>query len=62
MEVPHILKKGKMMETLEIFHIYKETKVANQINDKNRVTQNVLFDTIIMKQTNRGHPSLPSQP
>ena len=62
MEVLHTVKKGKMMDTLEKFHIYKETKLENQINDKNTVTQNILFDTIIQKHTRRGHPSLPTQP
>jgi len=26
MEVVHVKKKGKMLDTLEGFHIYKETK------------------------------------
>ena len=34
MKVLHIVKKGKMMDTLEKFVIYKETKLWNQINDK----------------------------
>jgi hypothetical protein len=62
MEVPYVVKKGKMKDTLEKFHIHRETKVANQINDKSTIKQKVLFDTIIKKQANRGHPSLPSQP
>jgi len=33
MEIVHITRKGKMMDTLEGFHIYKETKAGNQIND-----------------------------
>ena len=62
MEVINIVKKGKIMDTLEKFHIYKETKLENQINDKNTITQNILFDTIIQKHTGRGHPFLPTQP
>jgi len=34
MEVVHMTKKGKKLNTLESFHIYKETKASNQINDK----------------------------
>ena len=36
MEVVHVTKKGKMLDTLEGFHIYKETKASNQINDKTK--------------------------
>jgi len=35
MEVVHVIKKGKLMDTLECFHIYKETKADNQINETN---------------------------
>jgi hypothetical protein len=34
MDILHITNKGKMMNNLERFHIYKETKIYNQINDK----------------------------
>ena len=37
MEVLHIKKKGKIMNTLERFHIYNETKLDNQINDNSMV-------------------------
>ena len=36
-----------MMNTLENFHIYQQTKQDNQLNDKNTVTKNILFDAII---------------
>ena len=45
------------MDTREKFHIYKETKLDNQINDRNTVTRNILFDTIIKTKTGRGHPA-----
>ena len=35
------------MNTLENFHIYQQTKQDNQINDKNTVTKNILFDATI---------------
>jgi len=39
-------KKGKSMDMVEKFHIYKETRNSNQINDKNTVKSNTIFDTI----------------
>ena len=41
------------MDTLERFHIYKETEMENQINDKNTVAQNIIFDTLLQKYTSR---------
>jgi len=35
-----------MMYTLEGFHIYKETKAGNQINDRLTVRENEIFETI----------------
>ena len=40
MEILHTMKKGKLMDTWEKFHIYEETKLGSQINDKNTVSQN----------------------
>ena len=34
MKILHTIKKGKIMNTLENFHIYQQTKQDNQINDK----------------------------
>ena len=53
MEVLYTVKKGKMIDTLEKFHMYKETKLDNQINDRNIVTRNILFDTIIQTRTGK---------
>ena len=50
------------MDTLERFHVYKETKLENKINDRNTITQNILFDAIIQKESSRGHPQQPTQP
>ena len=52
----HTINKGKIMDTLERFHIYNVTKGNNQINDINTVTQNILFDVLLQKTTSRGHP------
>jgi hypothetical protein len=44
------------MNTLENFHIYQQTQQGNQINDRNTVTRNILFDVVISEQVDRGHP------
>ena len=44
MNVLHSINKGKMMDTLEKFHIYKETKLENQINNKKTVTKYFLHN------------------
>ena len=58
MEVLHITKKGNMIITLERFHICNITKLDNQINDKGAVKYNVMFDTIIQRDSYRGHSVL----
>jgi len=61
MEVVHMKKKGKMLDTLEGFHIYKETKAGNQINDKLTVRENAIFETIVQEDPYRGSTA-PPQP
>jgi hypothetical protein len=39
--------KGRMLNTLERFHIYAETKKQNQINDQHTVFPNVIFDKLL---------------
>jgi hypothetical protein len=56
MKILHTVCKGKMMNTLENFHIYQQTQQGNQINDRNTVTRNILFDVVISEQVDRGHP------
>jgi hypothetical protein len=34
MSILHTTKKGKMLNTVEKFDIYKETNTNNQLNDK----------------------------
>jgi hypothetical protein len=47
METIHVTNKGQMMDTLEKFHISRETKLNNQINDKVTVKPNIVSDVII---------------
>ena len=61
MEVVHVKKKVKMLYTIEGFHIYKETKAGNQINDKLTVRENAIFETIVQKDSYRGS-TVPPQP
>jgi hypothetical protein len=58
METIHITKRGKMMDTLERFHIFRETKFNNQINDKLTVKANLIFETIVHEDPYRGHKSV----
>ena len=56
MEILHVTNKGIMMNTLERFHVYKLTRLDNQINDKSTVKYNAIFYTIIHKNSYREHP------
>jgi hypothetical protein len=56
METLHIKNRGQMMDTLERFYIFRETKLNNQINDKLRVKPNIIFETIVQKDPGRGLP------
>jgi len=47
MKVIHITGKGRMLNTLESFHIYKETKAGNQINDRLTTKENKIFEAIL---------------
>jgi len=57
METIHVTNKGQMMDTLEKFHIFREKKLDNQINDKLTVKANIIFDIIIRNDPHRGIPS-----
>jgi len=55
MEIVHITGKGKKLDALESFHIYKAAKAGNQINDKLTVRGNELFETIIQQDPHEGY-------
>jgi len=55
MTVLYITNKCRQMDTIEKFHIYKETKNSNQINDKNTVKPNIIFDIVAREETDRVH-------
>ena len=54
MNVLHITDKGQMMNTIERYNIYRETKMANQISDKLTVQPDAIFETIVRHDTHRG--------
>jgi len=49
-----LTSKGQMMDTLEKFYIFRETKINNQINDRMTVKSNIIFDTIVRNDPHRG--------
>jgi len=54
MNVIHHERKGKMLDTLENFYIYRETKNENQINDRLTVQNNLIFETVIKHPPSEG--------
>ena len=57
METLHTTGKGRMMDTLERFYIFRETKINNQINDKLTIKPNIIFETIVQNDPHRGLPA-----
>jgi len=54
MDIIHITNKGRMMDTIKKYYIYRETKLNNQINDKLTVQPNINFETLVQQDTHRG--------
>jgi hypothetical protein len=40
-------KKGRHMDTVEKFYIFKKTRINNQINDKNTGKPNAIFEALL---------------
>jgi hypothetical protein len=47
MDIMHTTSKGHLLNVIEKFYIYRETKINKQMNDRNTVTSNILFDTLL---------------
>jgi hypothetical protein len=60
MEVLYMTNKGRLMDTMERVYMHKETCINNQINDKNTIKPDIIFETIVRDDTSRAHTS--SQP
>jgi len=57
MDILHTTNKGRVLETLEKFYIYRKTEPNNQINDKLTVKPNIIFDVLVHKYPHRGRIS-----
>jgi ferritin-like metal-binding protein YciE len=55
MDVIHTASKGRLLDTIEKIYIYNETRRNNQIKDKCTVKPNVVFETVILENTDRAH-------
>jgi hypothetical protein len=55
MKVLYTTNKGKLLDDMERFYVYKEIYFNNQINDKNSAKSNFIFDTIVRECSNRAH-------
>ena len=55
MDVIHTTRKDRLLDTIERFYIYNETRRNNQINDKCTAKPNVVFETVILEDTDRAH-------
>jgi hypothetical protein len=43
----HTTVKSPMLNTLKKFYIYKETLHSTQLNNKNTITPNAIFDAVL---------------
>jgi ACT domain-containing protein len=47
MDVVHTTSKGRLLNVIEKFYIHRETKINNQIDDRNTFTPDIIFDTLL---------------
>jgi len=55
--VLYMTNKGRLMDAMEKFYMYKEARNNNQINYKDTVKLNMIFDVIVRENTARAHTS-----
>ena len=55
MFVVNIASKGRMLDTLEMFYIYRETHLGTQNNDKLTVQSNPIFKVLVLNNPHREH-------
>jgi hypothetical protein len=53
-DIIRITSKGKIMDTIEKYYIYRETKLNKQINDKLTVQPNIIFETLVRQDPHGG--------
>jgi hypothetical protein len=56
MKIVHVAEKGRMLDTLERFYIYREKKYLNQINEKLTIQSNPIFEAVVHHNPYRGPP------
>jgi hypothetical protein len=54
METLHTTGKDRLMDTMERFYIFRETKINNQKNDKLTIKPNIIFETTVQEDPHRG--------
>jgi hypothetical protein len=57
MSTVYITNKGRLMDTLEKYYIFRKTKMDNQINDKATTRPNIIFETVVREDPHRGIPN-----
>jgi len=57
MKILHLNTEGSYMDIIEKYHAYKETISDRQLNDKDAVTPNKIFETVIKKKKTIIHMS-----
>ena len=55
MDIVHVANKGRMLDTLEKFYVYREMESYNQINDKLTAKPNVIFEALVHKDPHIVH-------
>jgi hypothetical protein len=54
MSTVYVTNKDRLMDNLEKYYIFRETKMDNQINDKVTARPNIIFETVVQKDPHRG--------
>ena len=54
MDTLYFTNKGRLMDMIGSFYIFRETKLNNQINDRLTVKPNIIFKTIVCEDPHRG--------
>ena len=54
MDTLFFTNKGRLMDAVESFFIFRETKLDNQLNDKLKVKQNIIFETVVREDPTEG--------
>jgi hypothetical protein len=53
MDILHIANKGRMLDTLEKFYVYRETQLGTHIHGKLTVQANSIFEAIVQNNPHR---------